>query len=190
MLAFILFSRKSTQICQNCCLLLNKTKYKPLFISLWLAFPHHVSLQSSPLPSWPTLNQPLCLINNAWWIVVFFFSNSFFWFAHSLCPLSLIPGWLVSLINNTLTGSKVKILICSSHLSFYKAASLLKMALHHPLINNAAEMRSKVRVLICSSHPSLYKAAGFLANGSKSASNHVLTCGDDENNNVVRRWHT
>ena len=61
------------------------------------------------------------------------------------------------------------------------------MALHHPLINNAAEMRSKVRVLICSSHSSLYKAAGFLANGFESASDHVLTCGDDENSNIVRR---
>ena len=61
------------------------------------------------------------------------------------------------------------------------------MVLHHPLINNAAEMRSKVRLLICSSHPSLYKAAGFLANGSKSASNHVLTCGDDENDKVFIR---
>ena len=65
------------------------------------------------------------------------------------------------------------------------------MAPHHPLINNAAEMRSKVRVLICSSHPSLYKATCFLDNGFKSASIHVVTCVDDKKNDVVIRcWES
>ena len=121
MLAFILFSRKSTQICQNCCWIKQNTRHSSFHSDL----PPPPCVSSKQSASWPTLNQPLCLINKACWIVVFFFSNSFFWFAHSLCPLSLIPGWLVSLINNTLTGSKVKILICSSHLSFYKAACFL-----------------------------------------------------------------
>ena len=99
---FLYFLVKSLFVC---CLLLNKTKYKPLFILIW-------AVQSSPLPSWPTLNQPLCLINSACFYIHFLICS------HSLCLLCLLPGWRVSLIKNTLTGSKVKILICSYHSSF------------------------------------------------------------------------